>query len=33
VELARNEMVRIPAVLDEFAAKLADLGANPLKGF
>jgi hypothetical protein len=25
--------VRIPAVLDEFAAKLADLGANPLKGF
>jgi quinone-modifying oxidoreductase subunit QmoB len=33
VELARNEMGRIPAVLDEFADKLADLGANPLKGF
>ncbi|MGZ6143949.1 MAG: hydrogenase iron-sulfur subunit [Myxococcales bacterium] len=33
VELARNETARIPAVLDEFAAKLAELGPNPLKGF
>jgi quinone-modifying oxidoreductase subunit QmoB len=33
VELARNEMARIPALFDEFAAKLADLGPNPLKGF
>ena len=33
VELARNEMGRIPALLDEFAEKLADMGANPLKGF
>jgi quinone-modifying oxidoreductase subunit QmoB len=33
VELARNEMARIPALFDEFAEKLADLGANPLKGF
>ncbi len=33
VELARNEMARIPALLDEFAGTLADLGANPLKGF
>jgi quinone-modifying oxidoreductase subunit QmoB len=33
VELARNEMARIPALFDEFAEKLADMGANPLKGF
>ncbi len=33
VELARNETARIPAVLDEFAAKLEELGPNPLKGF
>jgi quinone-modifying oxidoreductase subunit QmoB len=33
VELARNEMGRIPALLDEFAETLADMGANPLKGF
>jgi quinone-modifying oxidoreductase, subunit QmoB len=33
VELARNEMGRIPALLDEFAQTLEDLGANPLKGF
>jgi quinone-modifying oxidoreductase subunit QmoB len=33
VELARNEMARIPALFDEFAEKLAELGANPLKGF
>ncbi len=33
VELARNELSRIPALFDEFAEKLADLGANPLKGF
>jgi len=33
VELARNEMGRIPAVLDEFAKELEDLGPSPLKGF
>ncbi|HYQ81983.1 MAG TPA: hydrogenase iron-sulfur subunit [Anaeromyxobacteraceae bacterium] len=33
VELARNEMGRIPALFDEFAQTLADMGANPLKGF
>jgi quinone-modifying oxidoreductase subunit QmoB len=33
VELARNEMARIPALFDEFAERLADMGANPLKGF
>ncbi|HEY7726250.1 MAG TPA: hydrogenase iron-sulfur subunit [Anaeromyxobacteraceae bacterium] len=33
VELARNEMARIPALFDEFAGKLAELGPNPLKGF
>ena len=33
VELARNEMGRIPALLDEFAQTLADMGPNPLKGF
>lgn len=33
VELARNEMGRIPAVLDDFAKKLEDLGPSPLKGF
>jgi quinone-modifying oxidoreductase subunit QmoB len=33
VELARNELARIPALLDEFAETLADMGANPLKGF
>jgi quinone-modifying oxidoreductase, subunit QmoB len=33
VELARNELARIPALFDEFAEKLAELGANPLKGF
>jgi quinone-modifying oxidoreductase subunit QmoB len=33
VELARNEMARIPALFDEFAEQLADMGANPLKGF
>jgi quinone-modifying oxidoreductase subunit QmoB len=33
VELARNEMGRIPALLDEFAEALVDMGANPLKGF
>jgi len=33
VELARNEMARIPALFDEFAEKIADMGANPLKGF
>ncbi len=32
VELARNEMSRIPALLDEFAGKLESLGPNPLKG-
>jgi quinone-modifying oxidoreductase subunit QmoB len=33
LELARNEMVRIPALFDEFAETLEGLGANPLKGF
>jgi quinone-modifying oxidoreductase subunit QmoB len=33
VELARNEMTRIPALFDEFAGKLEELGPNPLKGF
>lgn len=33
VELARDELARIPALFDEFAARLAELGANPLKGF
>jgi quinone-modifying oxidoreductase subunit QmoB len=33
LELARNEMARIPALFDEFAEKLQELGANPLKGF
>jgi quinone-modifying oxidoreductase subunit QmoB len=33
VELARNEMARIPALFDEFAQQLEELGANPLKGF
>ncbi len=33
LELARNEMARIPALFDEFAEKLEELGANPLKGF
>ena len=33
VELARNEMGRMPEVLDEFAKTLEDLGPSPLKGF
>ena len=33
VELARSEMGRIPALLDEFAARLEEMGPNPLKGF
>jgi quinone-modifying oxidoreductase, subunit QmoB len=33
VELARSELARIPALLDEFAGTLANMGANPLKGF
>lgn len=33
VELARNEMGRIPEVLDDFAKKLEELGPSPLKGF
>ena len=33
VELARNELARVPALFDEFAAKLQELGPNPLKGF
>jgi quinone-modifying oxidoreductase subunit QmoB len=32
IELARNEMARIPALFDEFAERLEELGANPLKG-
>jgi len=33
VELARNELERIPVLFDEFAERLDELGANPLKGF
>jgi quinone-modifying oxidoreductase subunit QmoB len=33
VELARNELPRIPAIFDEYAETLAALGPNPLKGF
>jgi quinone-modifying oxidoreductase subunit QmoB len=33
VELARNELSRVPALFDEFQAKLEELGPNPLKGF
>ncbi|MEW6338127.1 MAG: hydrogenase iron-sulfur subunit [Acidobacteriota bacterium] len=33
VELAHDEFERIPAILDEFASTIEDLGANPLKGF
>jgi quinone-modifying oxidoreductase, subunit QmoB len=33
IELARNEMARIPALFDEFAARLEELGPSPLKGF
>jgi quinone-modifying oxidoreductase subunit QmoB len=33
IELARNELDRIPALFDEFAEKLEELGPNPLKGF
>jgi quinone-modifying oxidoreductase subunit QmoB len=33
VELARNELDRIPVLFDEFAERLDELGANPLKGF
>jgi quinone-modifying oxidoreductase subunit QmoB len=32
-QLARNEFERVPALLDEFDKQLAELGANPLKGF
>ena len=33
VELAHDEFHRIPAILDEFATAVVDLGANPMKGF
>ena len=33
IELARNELDRIPALFDDFAEKLEELGPNPLKGF
>ncbi len=33
VELARDEMGRIPKLFDEFAEELEELGPNPLKGF
>ncbi|HEX9052611.1 MAG TPA: hydrogenase iron-sulfur subunit [Anaeromyxobacter sp.] len=33
IELARNELDRIPVLFDEFAERLEELGANPLKGF
>ena len=33
LELARNELERIPALFDDFAGRLEELGPNPLKGF
>ena len=33
LELGRHECARIPALFDEFAEKLEELGPNPLKGF
>ena len=33
IELGRDECARIPALFDEFAQAIADLGPNPLKGF
>ena len=33
VELAHDEWDRIPAVLDEFAETIEEIGANPYKGF
>jgi quinone-modifying oxidoreductase subunit QmoB len=33
LELARDEGARIPAIFDEFAERLGELGPNPLKGF
>ncbi len=33
IELARNELDRIPVLFDAFAERLEELGANPLKGF
>ncbi len=32
-ELGRDEMARIPALFDEFAETLEEMGPNPLKGF
>jgi quinone-modifying oxidoreductase subunit QmoB len=33
VELSHDEYDRIPAIFDEFAEELDDMGPNPLKGF
>ena len=33
VELAHNEFHRVPAILDEFAETIDDVGPNPYKGF
>jgi quinone-modifying oxidoreductase subunit QmoB len=33
IELAHDEFVRVPQLLDEFAEELDDMGPNPLKGF
>ena len=33
LELGRDEFARIPALFDEFAEKLDELGPNPMKGF
>ncbi|TAM48268.1 MAG: hydrogenase iron-sulfur subunit [Acidobacteria bacterium] len=33
VELAHDEFARVPAILDEFAATIEELGPNPMKGF
>ncbi len=33
VELSHDEFTRIPAILDEFAEKIDELGPNPYKGF
>jgi quinone-modifying oxidoreductase subunit QmoB len=33
LELGRDECARIPAIFDEFAKLITDLGPNPMKGF
>ena len=33
VELSHDEFDRIPAILDEFAKEVVDIGPEPVKGF